>query len=363
AGGVTAAGAGLGSLFNPTRAYAATAAEKQAEADEVKRKMDIWDSELARTANDYNDAMDANDLAVSKMDDAQAEIDAASARQAGLQAQLGARATAMYKDGPLGFLDVALGASSFTQFSTTWSLIEDINKNDAKLIAESKQARADAQAAHDEYATQEQIAQQKLNEAADAKAQAEQVMKDYQAQLDSLEAEVAALIEAERQAELERQRILEEQRQAALAAANGGSGSGSGSGSSGSGGSSGGAARGYVPYDGSKYGSVVAAAMSRLGCPYVWAANGPNSFDCSGLTSWCYRTELGKSIPRGGNAQYLSAPMQLPVSEAQPGDILYKPGHVGIYIGGGQFIHAPRPGDVVKVSTVAGYGWVGAARW
>jgi len=119
---------------------------------------------------------------------------------------------------------------------------------------------------------------------------------------------------------------------------------------------------GFVAYNGQKFGNIVDAAMSRLGCPYIWAATGPNAFDCSGLTSWCY-AQVGIYIPRGGNAQYLSAPMKLAVGSAQPGDILYKPGHVGLCIGGGQFVHAPHPGSVVCVRTIAGYGWVGAARW
>ncbi|MCL2883486.1 MAG: NlpC/P60 family protein [Coriobacteriia bacterium] len=347
AAAATVTAVGLVGLFDPTQAFADTSAEKQAEADAVKEKMDAWNATLDKTSNDYYDAMDAHDQAVQKMNDAQSQIDAAAARQADLQAQLGARATAMYKDGPLGFLDVALGAKSFSEFSTTWSLIEDINNHDAALIAESKQNKADAQAAHDEYATQEQIAQQKLNEAAEAKATAEETMAAYQAQLDSLEAEVAQLIQEEQAAE--------QARLAALAAQQAASGTSTSSG--------GGNPGGYVPYDGSAFASIVAAAMSRLGCPYVWGATGPDTFDCSGLTSWCYLHGAGKTIPRGGNAQYSSAPMRLAVADAQPGDILWMMNHVGICIGGGQFIHAPHPGDVVHITNIAGYGWVGAARW
>ena len=99
-----------------------------------------------------------------------------------------------------------------------------------------------------------------------------------------------------------------------------------------------------------KYGStVVAAAYSKLGCPYVWGASGPNSFDCSGLVMWCY-AQAGVSLDHYSGSQGQSGAV-IPLSQAQPGDILWKSGHVGIYIGNGQYIHAPQTGDVVKIAS------------
>lgn len=95
--------------------------------------------------------------------------------------------------------------------------------------------------------------------------------------------------------------------------------------------------------------SVVGAAYSRLGCPYKWGAAGPNSFDCSGLVVWCY-AKAGKSLPHSSGA-LASCGTRVSISSAQPGDILWRPGHVGIYIGGGKYIHAPHTGDVVKISS------------
>ena len=99
-----------------------------------------------------------------------------------------------------------------------------------------------------------------------------------------------------------------------------------------------------------KYGStVVAAAYSKLGCPYVWGASGPNSFDCSGLVMWCY-AQAGVSLDHYSGSQGHAGAI-IPLSQAQPGDILWKSGHVGIYIGGGRYIHAPQTGDVVKIAS------------
>ena len=92
---------------------------------------------------------------------------------------------------------------------------------------------------------------------------------------------------------------------------------------------------------------IVDAARSKIGSPYVWGATGPNSFDCSGLTSWAY-SQVGKSIPRTSQAQAANG---APVSSAAPGDIVaFYSGatHVGIFSGNGNVIHAPQEGDVVK---------------
>ncbi|SFQ36570.1 Cell wall-associated hydrolase, NlpC family [Amycolatopsis arida] len=97
--------------------------------------------------------------------------------------------------------------------------------------------------------------------------------------------------------------------------------------------------------------AAVDAALSKLGSSYVWGAEGPSTFDCSGLTSWAYK-QAGISIPRSSRAQ---SAYGTPVSrnQLQPGDLVffYSPvSHVGIYIGGGKMVHAPTSGDVVKIS-------------
>ena len=96
--------------------------------------------------------------------------------------------------------------------------------------------------------------------------------------------------------------------------------------------------------------TIVAAAYSQLGVPYVWGGSTPGrGLDCSGLTQYCYR-QAGIAISHYTESQY-SELTHIPLSQAQPGDILYKPGHVAIYIGGDQYIHAPQPGDVVRIAS------------
>lgn len=97
---------------------------------------------------------------------------------------------------------------------------------------------------------------------------------------------------------------------------------------------------------------IVEAAKSKLGCAYVWGAEGPDTFDCSGLTKWCY-AQVGISISHNDASQKAEAKKIVSVSEARVGDILWMDGHVGIYIGNNQFIHAPTSGDVVKIANGA----------
>lgn len=108
---------------------------------------------------------------------------------------------------------------------------------------------------------------------------------------------------------------------------------------------------------------VVAAAMSRIGAPYVWGATGPDSFDCSGLVQWSY-AQVGKSLPRVSDAQiWGGTPVSL--EELQPGDVVgYSGGgHVGIYIGNGQVVHAPTSGQTVTVIGLHDMPVVGASRY
>jgi peptidoglycan DL-endopeptidase CwlO len=109
----------------------------------------------------------------------------------------------------------------------------------------------------------------------------------------------------------------------------------------------------------SRYGGVVGVAMAQLGKPYVWAAAGPNAFDCSGLVVYAYAA-VGVSLPHSTYAMW-NLGVYVSRDQLQAGDLVFfdNLGHMGLYIGGGQFIQAPRTGDVVKISSL-NEGWYAA---
>lgn len=339
-------------------AFAAPSDDKQAEAQAALQKLNQYQSELDQASANYEAAHQEQIDAQNRVDEAQKQIEEKTAQIEKDQQRLSDRARDMYRSGDTNFLDVILGASSFEQFATTWNMLETLNGNDAELVSETKTAREDLQAAKQEAEEQAKVASDKAEEAKSVAEAADQKASEMQQTYNSLSAEAQELISQERAAQ-------EAQQQAAAAAAeqNGTAGndaattitnnnrnnttssnSGSSSNSNKNNGSSS-ATNNSKPQSVSGN-SVVNRAYSQLGKPYQWDAVGPNSFDCSGLVSYC----LTGSYSRLGTTGTFMGWTR--VSNPQPGDICVNSHHCGIYIGGGQMIHAPQTGDVVKVSSV-----------
>ncbi|WP_344336442.1 C40 family peptidase, partial [Streptomyces globosus] len=117
------------------------------------------------------------------------------------------------------------------------------------------------------------------------------------------------------------------------------------------------------PADGSRAARAVAVAYGAVGKPYVWGATGPGAYDCSGLTQAAWRA-AGVSLPRTTYTQ-INAGRRVSRGELAPGDLVFFYSgvtHVGLYIGNGQMIHAPRPGSTVRVAPIDSMPWAGASR-
>ncbi|MBU4302509.1 MAG: C40 family peptidase, partial [Actinobacteria bacterium] len=103
-------------------------------------------------------------------------------------------------------------------------------------------------------------------------------------------------------------------------------------------------------------------SIQHLGKPYVWGATGPNCFDCSGLVCYVY-AQIGVRLPRVTHSQ-VRVGREVPARELAPGDLVFfrQNKHVGIYLGGGWYVHAPRAGDVVKISPLGARSDLSACR-
>ncbi|MFD4773954.1 C40 family peptidase, partial [Streptomyces sp. NPDC058427] len=122
-------------------------------------------------------------------------------------------------------------------------------------------------------------------------------------------------------------------------------------------------ARGPVQAPNARAAEAVAFAYGALGKPYVWGATGPSSFDCSGLTQAAWRS-AGVSLPRTTYTQ-INAGRRVGRSELAPGDLVFfysGVSHVGLYIGNGRMIHAPRPGAPVRIAPIDEMPFAGATR-
>ena len=387
-----AAAFGAAAMVSPKNAFAdPTSADVQAQADEARQKLNSMREQLGAASANYNQAVQEHDEAVSKMDECQTKIDENNERIDKLQDKLSKRARNMYRDGQTTFLDVVLGSNSFDDFAKNWDTLTSLNEKDSEMVEQTKNLRADNEAQKQEYANQADIAQQKVEEADAAQKQAEELVQQYQNEVDSLDSQVAELLaeeEAAAQKAAEEAAAAAAQAEAASSTNNASSDNGSSNSSASNGGestnsasSNGGGSNNNASNNGggsssssnsssgggsNNYGgSVVAAAQSQLGVPYVWGGTSWGSgLDCSGLTSGCWSRAAGIWIGRTTWDQIASAQWTGSVSEAQAGDVYACGSHVAIATGGGGYIHAPQPGEVVCYSSLSWYNpFYCALRW
>ena len=117
-----------------------------------------------------------------------------------------------------------------------------------------------------------------------------------------------------------------------------------------------------------KRNKVVKLAKKQVGKRYVYGATGPNAFDCSGLTSYVYSHAIGKYISRTTYSQvYQGKTVKVSTVSLKKGDLLFwgsksSPYHVGIYVGGGQYVHAATPSQGVRKQYLSSYFWPSAAK-
>jgi cell wall-associated NlpC family hydrolase len=336
---------------------------KQAQAQAIMAELQNLDSSLAVAIEAYNYANVELDRIDGELDVNERHLVVARKSLNVAQARIAERLRDIYVKGDGDTtLEVLLGSKSLDDIIARIDAIERVSKQDSRILAEVREYRRQVQEHRAKLKDARAEQAQQVADRAAQKASIESQLAERQRLLASVKDEIARMQaeERRRQAELAAQARarLEAQRLAAQAAA---------------------AARqtqSYVPAesalpaapppDGTKASQVISIAMQYLGVPYVWGGASPSGFDCSGLTSYAF-AQIGISLPHHAASQFNYG---TPVSrdDLQPADLVFFNGlgHMGMYIGGGQFIHAPHTGDVVKISSIydSWYAatWVGARR-
>lgn len=321
-------------VLNATPAHAVPSS-KLDQARKVKAQIEQLDHKVEVAAERYNEASVKHQSLLSQKKKAAARLEKVEKRMGVVQEHLGIRANSMYRSGPLGFVDVLLGSQSFEEFATTWDVLRDLNESDAEAVAELKDLRVDYRAAHKDLAAKEKAAAAQVAIMKKNKNSIESQLAERKRKLRGLESQIAALEAAEEARIRASRRTYMNTRETKT----------------------------FPPPTRAARSEVVAIAKRYLGAPYRWGASGPNSFDCSGFTSFVYR-QVGVSLPRTSRAQINAGP-RVSRADLQPGDLVFFGSpihHVGIYVGGGQYIHAPRTGDVVKISSLGRSDYAGACR-
>ncbi|MFN2471857.1 MAG: NlpC/P60 family protein [Gaiellaceae bacterium] len=336
---------------------------KRAQARDVLTQVQSLDSSLSHAIDAYNLASERLGAIRADLQENRRELSIARASLKRAQLLLNRRVVALYTSEETGStLDVVLGAESLADALDGIETADRVAHQDTTVLRRIKRYRVvvATRRVRLEHARASQT--QLVAQRAAQKASIEGQLAQRQRLLSSIKGEIERLQAAEqaRQAQLARQaqqRLAQQQSQPQLVpspvvvdADEGGTAN----------------AEPVPAAAPSQYGGVVGIAMRYLGIPYRWGGSSPSTgFDCSGFIMYVY-AQVGVSLPHNAAAQYGHG---TPVGrgDLQPGDLVFFDGlgHNGIYVGGGQFIHSPHTGDVVKISSMTGWyasTFVGARR-
>ncbi|NTU71001.1 MAG: hypothetical protein HGB10_04170 [Coriobacteriia bacterium] len=299
---------------------------KQAQVDELNKKLDELDDQAEIAAEEYNLATDQLAQTTAKLDVAQNDLNNTRAALVIQDAILSKRVASIYRDGNLAAVSTLLESQSVGDFISRFKFLNAVGVADANKAAGLKSQRDLMESQFAELQAAQAKSQELSFELKAREVEVQLRIDEQQALLDSAEADVREMLESEA---AKRQGVSQTLLNDVLAGAN---------------------KAGIVATPG----TPVETALAYAGVPYIWGGATPSGFDCSGLILYVFN-QHGVTLPHYSGYQFLRG-QKIPVSQIQPNDVVFFGSpvhHVGMYIGGGYFIHAPKRNDVVKISKLA----------
>ena len=330
----------------PQASAASSISAKRAEARQVENQIMNQEAALEKQIEKYNAVHQHYLQTRHQLQNNRIVLAVARKNLAHAQKLLAQSLTSAYKSTDEDVVSFLLASHSFSELVDHVQVLQRANDANSNLIAQIAQTKKVIADRTRQLSTETaQLAKDQQAQLA-AKQRVQAGLHSLQARKSQISADIQHLIDQQQARE-------QAAATAAAAAASGGSSVGSTGGSI------------PVPPSSTLGGQAVAIAEQYLGVPYVWGGASPSGFDCSGLVMYVYG-RLGVSLPHNAAAQY-SMGTSVPRDALEPGDLVFFDGlgHVGIYVGGGSFIHAPHTGTVVQISSLSGWyssEYVGAKR-
>jgi cell wall-associated NlpC family hydrolase len=333
---------------------------KRAEAQQVMGQLQTLSDQLERARSEYQASTAQLAKIQRDLRENRRELKIAKRNLQVSQRVIAQRLVALYTGDQTSTLEVILGARSLDDMINRIDSAKSVTSLDANVLRQVRTFRTAIKRNHELLAKARSTQQEVVARRAAAKQSIESKISQQNSLLSSIKGQIASMVAADQRRQLQmaqaaqarlaqQHRITQEEAAQTVVGITAAT-----------------PASDTVVAPPPTHGGVVAVALSQLGTAYVWGGAAPGGFDCSGLVMWAY-AQVGVSLPHSTYAQYS---MGVPVSQdqLQPGDLVFFDGlgHVGLYIGGGQFVHAPHTGDVVKISSLSdswyASAYVGARR-
>lgn len=294
---------------------------KKAELNDIENELAKLDRDMEITIEQYNLARINLEEAQIKLNRSRMDLAEAEKKRADQQDVLNKRLVSIYKGGDVQIVEVILNTKDFSDLLNRLELLKLISEQDSNLLSKLA-AEKDKVAAIEQELEKTNLEAVKIKDEIETKKrETEWMIELKQKRLNSLSADLKELMrkEAARRA-AEQAKLINKTKSSVYA----------------------------------KAGTVVATALKYLGIPYVWGGASTRGLDCSGLLK-CVFSVHGVSLPHYSGSQFRLG-TAVPKENLAPGDAVFFGSpihHVGIYVGGGNFIHAPRTGDVVRITPLS----------